>query len=78
MLGSINNLNLSSDVARHDVEFNRVTGKKVLDKLTIRNLDGSNFGEWANDALMQTADAEKIIVINGKKDFHTFNARNMK
>ncbi|XP_031783596.1 uncharacterized protein LOC100678101 isoform X2 [Nasonia vitripennis] len=74
LLGKINNLNLSSDVARHDVETNRVTGKKIIDELTVRNLKGMNFSEWAEDAFIPSND-EKLTVIKGRKTFNYLNAR---
>ncbi|OXU21574.1 hypothetical protein TSAR_008257 [Trichomalopsis sarcophagae] len=74
LLGKINNLNLSSDVARHDVETNRVTGKKIIHELTVRNLKGMNFSEWAEDAFIPS-NGEKLTIIKGRKTFDYLNAR---
>ncbi|XP_058809446.1 uncharacterized protein LOC131674652 isoform X2 [Phymastichus coffea] len=75
--GKINNLNLFTDVARHDVKVNMITGKKTVKGLTAKHLHGLNFNKWAKDALMQSG-TEKPVVITGRKTFNNLRARILK
>lgn len=75
--GKINDINLAYDIARHDVDLNRVTGVKAVRELTVKNLEGSNFGRWAEDVFMQS-NTEKLTVVKGKKTFNTLSARILK
>lgn len=73
--GKINNLNFSTDVARHDVEVNVITGKKTVQGLAVENLSGLKFDEWAKDVLFK--DTRERVVITGKKTFDYFHGNNV-
>nr|XP_012144737.1 PREDICTED: uncharacterized protein LOC100882154 isoform X2 [Megachile rotundata] len=64
----INNMNLKTDVMRHDSKNNIVTGKKTVMILTTKNLNGLNFAKWIDNTLTQK---EKHITIKGQKSFLT-------
>uniref|UniRef100_A0ABD2WTB5 Uncharacterized protein n=1 Tax=Trichogramma kaykai TaxID=54128 RepID=A0ABD2WTB5_9HYME len=72
--GKLNNFNLTSDVARYDVEDNFVSGEKVVNELFVQNLTSENFGEWSKDALLQSK-SRGYNVISGRKVFSTFKTR---
>ncbi|XP_053989170.1 uncharacterized protein LOC128881831 [Hylaeus volcanicus] len=72
--GNINNMNLKTDVMRHDIQENIVTGKKTVVVLTAENLSGLNFDEWADNALMRT---KKFTIVKGRKSFNTVTINNM-
>nr|XP_034184689.1 uncharacterized protein LOC117606412 [Osmia lignaria] len=64
----INNMNLKTDVMRYDSRRNIVTGKKTVLILTTKNLNGLNFAEWADSALIPK---ENRVIIKGQKHFLT-------
>ena len=70
----INDMDLKTDVLRHDSEETVVTGKKTVDILTAENLNGLHFNKWARNALTER---NKPIFIKGRKSFSTVSINNM-
>ncbi|KAK0086377.1 hypothetical protein PV325_003309 [Microctonus aethiopoides] len=78
--GTINNLNLSQDVVRIDVEKNIITAKKIVDDLIANNIsEYSKFNELMQNAVMTnpTNIGDKTITIDGKKIFAYLKIMNM-
>ncbi|CAK9818076.1 hypothetical protein ANTPLA_LOCUS9619 [Anthophora plagiata] len=71
----MNHMHLKKDVMRYDFKENIVTGKKIVNVLTVENLNGYGFDKWANNALMQK---KKHMIIKGRKKFNTVTFSNMK
>ncbi|KAK0162614.1 hypothetical protein PV327_006379 [Microctonus hyperodae] len=79
--GRINNLNLSQDVVRMDVEKNIITAKKIIDDLIVNNIsEYSNFNELIRNAVMTnlTNPDDENITIDGKKIFTYLKIMDMK
>ncbi|XP_076683687.1 uncharacterized protein LOC143376839 isoform X2 [Andrena cerasifolii] len=70
----INDMDLKTDVLRHDSEETVVTGKKTVEILTAENLNGLHFNQWARNALTEK---DKPIIIKGRKRFNTVSVNNM-
>ncbi|XP_043261008.1 uncharacterized protein LOC122402358 [Colletes gigas] len=70
----INDLNFKTDIMRHNSTGNIVTGKKTVVVLTAENLNGLNFDEWADNALMKE---KKSVTIKGRKYFNTVTINNI-
>lgn len=73
--GKINNLDLKSDVMRHDSDENIVTGKKIVPVLTAEDINGYNFDKWVENVLTQS---KKSVIIKGPKTFSTLTFNDMK
>lgn len=64
----INNMNLKMDVMRYDARRNIITGKKTVLVLSTKNLNGLNFAEWVDSALIPK---ENRVIIKDQKHFLT-------
>ncbi|CAK9826786.1 hypothetical protein ANTRET_LOCUS4568 [Anthophora retusa] len=71
----MNHMDLKKDVMRYDFKENIVTGKKIVNVLTVENLNGYGFDKWANNVLIRK---KKHVIIKGRKKFNTVTFSNMK
>ena len=72
----INDMDLKTDVLRHDSEETVVTGKKTVEILTAENLNGLHFNKWARNALTEK-NGPGPIIIKGRKSFNTVSINTM-
>ncbi|RLU23456.1 hypothetical protein DMN91_003660 [Ooceraea biroi] len=75
--GELNNINLNTDVVRHDAKQNIVTGEKKILDLTTKDLwmFNMNFSSLVNDAV--TKNCHKLSVIKGRKTFNNITLNNL-
>ncbi|XP_017791112.1 PREDICTED: uncharacterized protein LOC108573234 [Habropoda laboriosa] len=71
----MNSMDLKKDVMRNDFKENIVTEKKIINVLTVENLNGYGFDKWAKNVLMQK---KKHVTIKGRKKFNTVTFSNIK
>ncbi|XP_012279708.1 uncharacterized protein LOC105699370 isoform X2 [Orussus abietinus] len=75
--GTINDMNLTTDVMRSDVEKNILSGTTTVNHLIAEDVESFNFSEWSSGALI-TNKAKETIVIKGRKTFTNFNGPSLK
>ncbi|KAK2582296.1 hypothetical protein KPH14_004637 [Odynerus spinipes] len=73
--GRVNNMDLRTDVVKHNTKKNIITGKKTILELATKNLYGLNFSEWSQNAVLLSE--KELIVIKGEKVFHDINIQDL-
>ncbi|XP_066595611.1 uncharacterized protein clos isoform X2 [Prorops nasuta] len=73
--GKLNNLYLTTDIVRYDMDQNIVTGKKIVNNLKAKRLNGLKFDEFKKKAALKNKDS---LIIKGQKIFKNVIINNLR